>query len=111
MTAAVEAGREEKTDDFDGQSRTDDTAAHGENVGIVVAPAVFCRKHVVAKSRPDSMNLVGCNTDADARSAKEDTSVVFTGGYGFGYFFCNNRIVAPFRRVGTRIGIGNTFFI
>lgn len=27
MTAAVEAGREEKTDDFDGQSRTDDTTA------------------------------------------------------------------------------------
>lgn len=54
MTAAVEAGREEKTDDFDGQSRTDDTAAHGENVGIVVAPAVFCRKHVVAKLTLDN---------------------------------------------------------
>lgn len=111
MTAAVEAGREEKTDDFDGQPRTDDAAAHGENVGIVVTPAVFRRKHVVAKSRPDSMDLVGGNADADARSAKEDAPVVFAGRYGFGYFFCNDRIVAPFRRVGTRIGIGNAFFI
>ena len=69
MTAAIKPRRKENADDFSGKARTDDPAAHSENIGIIVAAAVFGREHIVAQSSPDAMDLVGSNTDTNTGTA------------------------------------------
>ena len=65
VAAAIKTSVEEDTDDFSGQARADDAAAHGQDVGVIVAAAVFCREAVVAESGPDAVDFVGSNADAD----------------------------------------------
>lgn len=90
VTAAVKAGGQENTNDFSSQARSDDTAAHGQNVGVVVATAEFCRKGIVAERCPDAVNLIGSNADTDAGAAKEDAPVKSTVGNRFRYFLATS---------------------
>ena len=104
VAAAIKTSGEEDTDDFSGQARADDAAAHGQDVGVIVAAAVFCREAVVAESGPDAVDFVGSNADADTCAADEDAPVESAVSDGFSDFLGNVRIIAAFARQGAVIG-------
>ena len=111
VAAAIKTSGEEDTDDFSGQARADDAAAHGQDVGVIVAAAVFCREAVVAESGPDAVDFVGSNADADTCAADEDAPVESAVSDGFSDFLGNVRIIAAFARQGAVIGEFNALFL
>ena len=111
MTPAVKSRRKENTDDFPCKARPDDPAAHGEDIGVIVAAAIFGREHIVAQRSPDAMDLIGSNTDTDAGTADKDASVKRTVFNGLCNLFGNDRIVTPFRCMCAIVGIGNPLFV
>ena len=106
MTAAFEFAREPHINDVQRQAFTDDTLAHGEDVGVVVIAAGTGRKGVVAERGTDAWHLVGGNADADASAADEDAAVTFTADNSAGGWLCDQRIVTVFVAVRDKINDG-----
>ena len=77
VSAALKFCIEEEVNQFNRNARADNSAAHAEDVCIVVQTGVFCAEVVGAACRADTLDLVDCHRHADACAADENALFAF----------------------------------
>lgn len=75
MASALERRRQPKRQDFFGEAKTDDAAAQGEDVGIIVLTRHPRGIQIVAERRPDAGYFVGGNLLALTAPAEHDAAI------------------------------------
>ena len=81
VAAALKRGVEEGLHNAVGHIVPNQSAAHGQHVGVVVPPGHLGGEGLAAQGAADALHLVGGDGDADARGADNDTPVARAGGH------------------------------
>jgi hypothetical protein len=110
MSSPFEPAFEKDANPFEGIVRRYDATAKADDVRVIVLPGEPGRLVAVDEGGPDSRELVGCNTDADARSAHEDPHFSRQRVKGGGHLSGIVRVINRFLRVGSDIGDLKTRF-
>ena len=71
MAATLKRGVQEQIHQLAGKAGADNTAAHAQGVGIVVAAGVLAAEAVRAAAGADALDLVGGHADADTGAAEQ----------------------------------------
>ena len=105
MPAALKGGVQKKLRQLDGDSGTDDSSAHAEDVRVVVQTGVFCAEMVGAAGGADSFYLIGCHGHADSRAADENALFTFAACYAVSDGGGNGGVIDGFFGIGSKIPV------
>ena len=78
-------------------------AAKGQDIGIVVLPAVYHSFYVITKRGPDAFYLVACHGGADPGPVDHNAPLAIPTGYLFCDFFREIRVIHAVLAVGPYI--------
>ena len=97
MPSPGEWGGEKHPDDISGEPLSDQSAAQGEDIRVIVLAGIFRSRQIVAQGRPHPGDLVRHHRAADTRPIDHDAEGRVPGSYQVGYFRGVNRIVHGIR--------------
>ncbi len=111
VASAVERGVQEYPGELHRPLLIDHTAAHAQDVRVVVAAADLRAERIRAHRRADPADLVGRDGNPDSRAAAKDPLLRLSAGDGVRHLFGEQRVIHRFLAETPEILIGDRMVI
>ena len=93
MAAAAELCGQPFFHNRSGQTWTDNTLTHSENVGVIVLPGHLRRKNIMTQRCSNAFDFVGSYADANSGSTDENALAALASNYCTGHIASDVRVV------------------